>query len=98
MKTLSITISLVLVVSLAGCAGMTDEQQRMVSGGAMGAAGGAALGAITGGSALIGAAIGGAVGVAGGAIVNEQQKAKASKSKKQKTARPLPEDKADKAD
>lgn len=58
MKTVNITVSLVLVVSLAGCAGMTDEQQRMVSGGAMGAAGGAVLGAVTGGSALIGAAIG----------------------------------------
>jgi uncharacterized membrane protein len=93
MKVLSSTISLVLVVSLAGCVGMMDEQQRLVSGGAMGAAGGAVLGAVTG-SVLIGAAVGSAVGVAGGAIVNEQHKAKASKSKKKKAATPQPGDKA----
>lgn len=97
MKTASITItiSLVLVVSLAGCAGMTDDQQRMVSGGAMGAAGGAVLGAVTGGSALIGAAVGGAAGVAGGALVNQQQKAKATKAKKKKTAPAKLENKMD---
>jgi len=85
MKTAGITISLLLVVSLAGCAGMTDDEQRMVSGGAMGAAGGAVLGAVTGGSALIGAAVGGAAGIAGGALVNHQQKGKATKAKKKKT-------------
>ena len=95
MKTASITVSLVLVVSLAGCAGMTDDEQRMVSGGAMGAAGGAVLGAVAGGGVLIGAAVGGAAGVAGGALVNQHQKAKATKAKKKKAATPKPADKAD---
>ena len=95
MKTVSITVSLVLVVSLAGCAGMTDDEQRMVSGGAMGAAGGAVLGAVAGGGVLIGAAVGGAAGVAGGALVNQHQKAKATKVKKKKTTAPKPEDQAD---
>jgi len=54
-------ISLVLV----GCAGMTDTQQRALTGGAMGAAGGAAIGALAGNAAL-GAAIGGAAGASGG--------------------------------
>jgi len=61
----------------AGCAGMTDQQQRALSGGAIGAAGGAALGAITGGSPVIGAAVGGAAGVVGGLLVHENEKAKA---------------------
>lgn len=63
-----------LVVILAGCANMSSREQRMLSGGAIGAAGGAALGAITGGNPAVGAAVGGAVGVVGGAIVDEMDK------------------------
>jgi hypothetical protein len=81
-KPVSALLSLILMISLSGCAEMTDEQQRMLSGGTMGAAGGAALGVLTGGSALLGAAIGGAGGVVGGALVSQHQKAKASKGKK----------------
>jgi hypothetical protein len=84
-KFMSLLLVFTLILSTAGCAGMTDEQQRAVSGGAMGAAGGAALGAITGGSAAIGAVIGGAAGVAGGLIVNEMKKDKKNhKDKKDK--------------
>ncbi len=54
---------------LLGCTGMTPQQQRMLSGGAIGAAGGAALGALSGGNPAVGAAIGGAAGVVGGALV-----------------------------
>jgi len=61
---------LVVVVLFAtvGCANMTPQQQRALSGGAMGAAGGAALGAIVGGNPALGAAVGGAVGTAAGAL------------------------------
>jgi osmotically inducible lipoprotein OsmB len=58
-------------LSLAGltaCENMSRQQQRALSGGAIGAAGGAALGAITGGSAVTGALIGGAGGAAVGAL------------------------------
>ncbi len=51
-----------------GCANMTPQQQRALSGGAIGAAGGAALGAIVGGNPALGAAVGGAVGTAAGAL------------------------------
>jgi hypothetical protein len=54
--------------SLTGCEGMSRQQQRALSGGAIGAAGGAALGAIVGGSAVTGALIGGAGGAAVGAL------------------------------
>lgn len=62
------------VFLLHGCAGMTPTEQRMLSGGAIGAAGGAAIGAATGGSAAGGAAIGGAAGVVGGVIVDQYER------------------------
>jgi hypothetical protein len=61
-------LTLVLVAPLAACEGMNRQQQRALSGGAIGAAGGAAVGALTGGSALTGALIGGAGGAAVGAL------------------------------
>ncbi|MCU0574332.1 MAG: YMGG-like glycine zipper-containing protein [Syntrophobacteraceae bacterium] len=59
---------------LYGCSGMSYTQQRMLSGGAIGAASGAVIGAATGGSAATGAAIGGAAGVVGGVIVDQYEK------------------------
>ncbi|HOV85240.1 MAG TPA: glycine zipper domain-containing protein [Syntrophobacteraceae bacterium] len=68
LKTLLLAI---LMSSLAGCANMSAREQRMLSGGAIGAGTGAAIGAVTGGSPAVGAAVGGAAGVVGGAIVDE---------------------------
>jgi hypothetical protein len=70
----TIIAGLTLVVMLSGCAGMSAREQRMLSGGAIGAAGGAAIGAAAGGSPAIGAAVGGAAGVVGGLIVDEWDK------------------------
>lgn len=53
---------------VAGCENMNNQQQRALSGGAIGAAGGAAVGALTGGSLVTGALIGGAGGAAVGAL------------------------------
>jgi hypothetical protein len=57
--------------SLAGCAGMSTREQRVLSGAAIGAGTGAAVGAVTGGSPAVGAAVGGAVGAVGGLVVDE---------------------------
>jgi hypothetical protein len=67
MKRARLGLALVASVSLVagGCAGLSDTQQRTLTGGAAGAAGGAIIGAIAGDAAL-GAAIGGGVGLAGG--------------------------------
>lgn len=65
---------LVLALTTTGCAGMSTQQQRALSGGAIGAAGGAALGALAG-SATTGAIVGGAVGVATGALWDDLRKA-----------------------
>lgn len=62
----------VLAVALCGltaCSGMSTIQQRMLSGGAIGAAGGLALTALTGGSLLAGGLVGGAGGAAVGALI-----------------------------
>ena len=73
---MKILMASVLVISLAfaGCAGMTDTQQRTLSGGAMGAAGGAVIGAIAGNAGL-GAVIGGAAGAGGGFLYGRHKEA-----------------------
>lgn len=63
-------LALALILPLAACEGLNRQQQRALSGGAIGAAGGAAIGAITGGSPVTGALIGGAAGAATGALTS----------------------------
>jgi len=63
-----------LGLALIGCSGMNDQQQRALSGGALGAAGGAAVGALTGGSLVTGALIGGAGGAAVGALTSPKSR------------------------
>ncbi len=67
---------LALAFLLAGCAGMNSTEQRMLSGGAIGAGAGALFGAMAG-SPAAGAAIGGAAGVVGGAIVDNLERNRA---------------------
>ena len=67
-KLAKIAVIAVLTVSLGGCANMTRQQQRALSGGAIGAAGGAVFTAVVGGPVLVGTAVGAAAGVAVGAM------------------------------
>ncbi|HEV2673209.1 MAG TPA: hypothetical protein VGV37_01625 [Aliidongia sp.] len=54
---------------LGGCSNLSRQEQRALSGGAIGAVGGVALAAATGGTSLLaGAAIGGGAGAAIGAL------------------------------
>ena len=79
MSTKQILGKSVLVVGLlamTGCADMTHQQQRMVSGGAAGAAIGAVGTVLTGGCVACGAAIGGAVGVGAGYVMDKMDKNK----------------------
>ena len=66
-------IAILVLALTTGCAGMSTQQQRALSGGAIGAAGGAALGAIAG-SPMTGAIVGGAVGTATGALWEDLRK------------------------
>lgn len=65
----------IAILLAEGCAGMSNTEQRVLSGGAMGAAGGALIGAAAG-SAAIGAAAGGGAGLLGGLIVDQVQKSR----------------------
>ena len=69
MKRSALAAALALSLGLAGCSGMNQTQQKMLSGGAIGAAGGAAITALTGGCIWCGAAIGGAAGTAAGYVI-----------------------------
>jgi hypothetical protein len=72
MKTLLVLL-LAASLFLGGCSGMSYTEQRMLSGGAMGAAGGALIGGAAG-SAATGAAIGGGAGVLGGYLYDRYEK------------------------
>ena len=56
-----------------GCSGMSNTQQRVLSGGAMGASGGALIGWAAG-SPAAGAAIGGGAGLLGGYLYDQYEK------------------------
>ena len=65
MKNITIIVLLVASLSLSGCAGMSDTQQRTMSGAAIGTAAGGVIGAISGNTGM-GMAIGAAAGAGGG--------------------------------
>lgn len=67
------TLLVVGCLSLTACSNMDATQQRVLSGGALGAAGGAVLGAI-GGNAALGAAAGAGAGLVGGYLYDQNQK------------------------
>jgi osmotically inducible lipoprotein OsmB len=67
------TTYLCTLVLLAGCANMTDREQRVLSGAAIGTGVGAAAGAI-GGNLGLGAALGAAGGAAAGLLVDDQKR------------------------
>ena len=74
MKKIAILMLAVLSITITGCAGMSDTQQRAMTGGLGGAAGGAIIGAIAG-NAGMGAAIGAVAGTAGGFLYGKHKEA-----------------------
>lgn len=75
MITRSFISAAVVAVALGGCANMNNTEQRVLSGGAIGAGAGAALGAVTGGLSIgAGALIGAGAGAATGYIIDQTQK------------------------
>jgi len=71
----TVILIVVLAVALGGCSGMSSTQQRMLSGGAIGASSGALIGWAAG-SPAAGAAIGGGAGVLGGFLYDQYQKSR----------------------
>jgi osmotically inducible lipoprotein OsmB len=66
---------LVALLFSVGCSGMSNTQQRVLSGGAVGASCGAIIGAVAG-SAALGAAAGGGAGLLGGYVYDQYQKSR----------------------
>lgn len=64
----------VTALALVACAGMSNTQQRTLSGAGIGAGVGAVGAAVTGGSPVGGAAIGAAVGAGGGYLYDKSKK------------------------
>lgn len=69
----TVILAVVAVMVLGGCAGMSPTEQRVLSGGAIGASSGALIGWAAGCPAC-GAAIGGGAGMVGGLLVDQYEK------------------------
>ena len=70
-----IILLVVAALFLGGCSGMSNTQQRILSGGAIGASSGALIGWAAG-SPAAGAAIGGGAGMLGGLLYDQYEKYK----------------------
>ena len=75
MKNVVVLLVMLLALGFSGCAGMSDTEQRTLSGGAIGAGAGTVVGAISG-HTFWGAAIGAAAGAAGGYLYDQDKKSK----------------------
>ena len=75
MKKVSLIVILAISLALGGCAGMSDTEQRTLSGGAIGTAAGGVVGAIAGYTGL-GLAVGAITGSAAGYLYDHHEKAK----------------------
>jgi hypothetical protein len=73
MKKILLALPLVAALTLTGCSGMNTEQQRLLSGGAIGAAAGAGITALAHGNPIWGAIGGAAIGTLGGYVYNKHE-------------------------
>jgi hypothetical protein len=69
----TVVLVLVAAVLMGGCSGMSNTQQRTLSGGAIGAGSGALIGWAAGCPGC-GAAIGGGAGLVGGYVYDQYEK------------------------
>ena len=74
MRKFLIPTLLAATLGLSACSGMNSTEQRVLSGGAIGAGVGAVGTALTGGCVACGAAIGGAVGAGAGYVIDKTDK------------------------
>ena len=75
MQKFAIVIVVMTLLAVGGCAGLSETQQRTLTGGAAGTAGGALIGAIAGNAGL-GAAIGAGTGLLGGYLYSQHEQSK----------------------
>jgi osmotically inducible lipoprotein OsmB len=75
MRRLIVPFLAVVMIATAGCVGLSQTEQRALTGGAAGAASGAVIGAIAGNVGL-GAAIGAGTGLLGGFLYGQHEESK----------------------
>jgi osmotically inducible lipoprotein OsmB len=75
MRNVAIGFVVMVLIAVGGCAGLSETQQRTLTGGTAGAAGGAVIGAIAGNAGL-GAAIGAGTGLLGGYLYGQYEEGK----------------------
>jgi uncharacterized membrane protein len=75
MKKILMAMLLVISLAVAGCAGMSDTEQRTLSGAAVGTAAGGIIGAVAGNTPM-GLAVGAVAGTAGGYLYDRHEKSK----------------------
>ncbi len=73
MTRIALPVILAATLALGACSNMSTTEQRVLSGGAIGAGVGAAGTVITGGCVACGAAIGGAIGAGVGYIYDQTE-------------------------
>jgi hypothetical protein len=76
MDVVRILLVLLFATATVSCAGMTPQQQRILSGSAIGTAAGVGAAAVIGGPLVAGAVVGAAAGAVGGVVVDEIEKAR----------------------
>jgi uncharacterized membrane protein len=75
MQKFAVVIVVMALLAIGGCAGLSETQQRTLTGGAAGAAGGAVVGAIAGNAGL-GAAIGAGTGLLSGYLYGQHEQSR----------------------
>jgi hypothetical protein len=80
MKKITLIIIVIIGLALGGCSGMSDTEQRTLSGAAIGAGAGTAIGAVSGNTAL-GAVVGTAAGATGGYLYDRHKKSEEKEKK-----------------
>ena len=76
MDIVRVLLVLLFATTTVGCASMTPQQQRILSGSAIGTAAGVGAAAVIGGPLVAGAVVGAAAGAVGGIVVDEIEKAR----------------------
>lgn len=64
-------VAALIILPVAGCAGMSETQQRTLSGGAIGAGAGLGIAAVSGGNLWVGTAVGAGAGALTGYMISK---------------------------
>ena len=67
------TLALLALLTTSGCSNLSQQEQRWLTGAAIGTGAGVAVAGIAGGSVLVGGLLGAGAGALGGELVDQQE-------------------------